>query len=222
MKHCNLLELYKKLYTYFGPQHWWPAQTKFEVCVGAILTQNTAWQNVEKAIANLKKVRKLSLQGMLSLSEKELAGLIRSAGYYNQKAKRLKLFCEYVKENYNGSLRRFFNKSLDELRKELLSLHGIGSETADSIILYAAEKPSFVIDAYTVRIIERVYNIRFKSRTELKQFFENRLPKDTKLYNEYHALLVELAKNFCKKKPLCDKCPINKKCYYYKIKVAHN
>lgn len=221
MKRCNLLKLYKTLYSYFGPQHWWPAKSKFEVCVGAILTQNTAWQNVEKAIANLKRAKKLSLQGILSLSEKELAELIKSAGYYNQKAKRLKLFCEYVEQNYAGSLKHFFNKPLAELREELLSLHGIGYETADSIILYAAEKPSFVIDAYAVRIMERFCNVKLKSRAELKQFFEDTLPKDVKLYNEYHALLVELAKNFCKKKPLCNKCPINKKCYYYKIKVAH-
>lgn len=221
MEECDLLALYKMLHAYFGPQHWWPAKTKFEVCVGAILTQNTSWQNVERAIRNLKRAKKLSLRGILSLNEKQLANLIKSAGYYNQKARRLKLFCKYVQQNYSGRLKRLFNKSLTDLREELLSLHGIGEETADSIILYAAEKPSFVVDAYTERIIERACNIKLKSRSELKKFFEDNLPKDVKLYNEYHALLVALAKNFCKKRPLCDKCPINKKCYYYKNKVAH-
>ncbi len=219
MKRCDLLTLYKSLYEFFGPQHWWPAQSKFEVCIGAILTQNTAWRNVEKAIANLKKANKLSLEGILSLSEKELAKLIRSAGYYNQKAKKLKAFCSYIKENYEGSLEKFFSKSIHELREELLSLHGIGSETADSIILYAADKPSFVVDAYTERIIERFCNLRFNSRDELKKFFESKLPKDVKLYNEYHALLVALGKHFCRKKPLCLECPINKKCYHYKNNV---
>ena len=222
MAQCNIRELYGLLYAYFGPQHWWPAQSKFEVCVGAILTQNTAWQNVEKAIANLRKAKKLSLQGLLSLDEKELAGLIKSAGYYNQKAKRLRIFCEYVKRNYSCSLKRFFNKPLPKLREELLSLHGIGQETADSIILYAAGKPTFVVDAYTARIIERVCNVQFKSRAELKQFFESALAKNATLYNEYHALFVALAKNFCRKKPLCRKCPINKKCYYFKNKAVQD
>jgi len=162
------------------------------------------------------------LQGLLSLDEKELAGLIKSAGYYNQKAKRLRIFCEYVKRNYSCSLKRFFNKPLPKLREELLSLHGIGQETADSIILYAAGKPTFVVDAYTARIIERVCNVQFKSRAELKQFFESALAKNATLYNEYHALFVALAKNFCRKKPLCRKCPINKKCYYFKNKAVQD
>ena len=215
----RLLELYKLLYSHFGPQHWWPASNAFEVCVGAILTQNTDWRNVEHAIENLKKAKKLSMEGISNLEHEELERLIRSAGFYRQKAVRLKEFCKYVKERYNGSLEKMFSKPISELRSELLALHGIGEETADSIILYAANKPSFVIDAYTARIFERYFGKR-ATKAQLKEIFENSLPKDVKLYNEYHALLVALAKQFCRKKPLCEKCPINKKCCYYKSNVV--
>lgn len=219
MKSGELKKFYDMLYNFFGPQHWWPAKTKFEICVGAILTQNTSWRNVEKAIARLREAKKLSVHGISSLSTKELAELIKSAGYYNQKAMRLKAFCKHLEKNYKGSLRRFLAKPKQVLRNELLSMHGIGPETADCIILYAAEKPSFVVDAYTERIAARAWNLNLGSRDALKAFFEKNLPKDAKLYNEYHALLVALGKNFCRKRPLCPECPINKKCYYYKNKI---
>ncbi|MEM4662670.1 MAG: hypothetical protein QXM75_01475 [Candidatus Diapherotrites archaeon] len=214
----SLKELYSLLYNFFGPQQWWPAKTKFEVCVGAILTQNTSWTNVEKAINKLKASKKLTLNGIASLSEKKLASFIRSSGYYNRKAKTLKAFCKHILKNYDGNLEKFFSNSIDLLREELISIPDIGQETADSIILYAAEKPTFVVDAYTERIVARFYGKQFKKREELKMFFERNLPKNTKLYNEFHALLVVLAKNFCRKKPLCQNCPINKNCCYYEYK----
>lgn len=218
MKQCSSHELKKffsKLMKIFGEQHWWPAKTKFEICVGAILTQNTSWKNVEMAICVLKTKRKLNIKAINSMRERELANLIRSAGYYNQKAATLKAFCHYVMRNYKGNLNSFLKKQIKELREELLSIRGIGPETADSIILYAAEKPTFVVDAYTERIIFRVFGIRFKNREKLKEFFEKNLPKNAALYNEFHALLVALGKNFCKKRPLCSECPINKNCSHY-------
>ncbi len=209
------LTLYKTLYSHFGSQHWWPASTKFEVCIGAILTQNTAWQNVEKAIRNLRKEKVLSIKKIAGTNNKKLAGLIRSSGYYNQKAKRLNLFCKYLIKNYGGNLNKFFNKPIKELREELLSLHGIGEETADSIILYAAEKPSFVVDAYTKRFIERFYAKPNLSYVEVQSFFERQLPNNTKLFNEFHALIVEFCKRHCRKKPVCEKCFLNKECCYF-------
>src|SRR3972149_12314300 len=152
----NTLEkIYKKLFTAFGPQRWWPGDTPFEVIVGAILTQNTAWKNVEKAIHNLKKAKVLQSKKMHDLSERELAKLIRPAGYFNIKAKRLKYFLNYLFDNYGGSLNRMFKKRTDALRRELLQVNGIGPETADSILLYAGNHPVFVVDAYTKRIFSR-------------------------------------------------------------------
>lgn len=206
------LNLYKKLYSHFGPQHWWPAKSKFEVCVGAILTQNTAWQNVEKAIENLKKERALSIKKIVEMNNKKLAKLIKPSGYYNQKAKKLKFFCKYLLDNYKGDLNKFFNKPISELRAELLSLHGIGNETADSIILYAAEKPVFVVDAYTTRFLGRFYAKAGLGYVEVQQFFESQLPKDALLFNEFHALLVEFGKNYCKKNPECRECFLQSSC----------
>jgi len=217
----QLKELFKKLYEEYGPQHWWPARSKFEVCVGAILTQNTAWRNVEKAIANLRSARLLSLEKIASADVKKLAELIKPTGYYNQKAHRLKLFCNYVLEKYS-SLDNFFSLPLEELRKELLSINGIGEETADSIILYAANKPTFVVDAYTRRIVSRVYGIDFSTYSDLKQFFEDNLPKSTNLFNEFHALLVEHAKLHCRKKPSCAGCVLLTECKFYNNNKGKN
>lgn len=206
----TLKEIYDKILSHFGRQHWWPGETPFEVVIGAILTQNTNWSNVEKAINNLKSSGLLSPEGLHKCALSRLADLIKPAGYFNVKAKRLKGFIDYLFENYEGDLNRLFNKETSALREELLTIKGIGPETADSIVLYAAEKPTFVCDAYTYRIMLRHRFIPEETGyDELKALFEDALPKNVKLFNEYHALLVRLGKTYCKKtKPLCYKCPL--------------
>ena len=206
----NLEVIYDKLYRHFGPQSWWPGETPFEVIVGAILTQNTNWQNVSKAIANLKKAKVLSPKKLYSLPQSRLAQLIRPSGYFNIKAKRLREFLNFLFKNYNGSLKKMFSRPLEDLRKEVLSIKGIGPETADSILLYAGGYPTFVVDAYTKRIFSRQKLLSKDAdyHTVQKIFVEN-LKKDVQLYNEYHALIVRLGKDFCKKtKPRCEICPI--------------
>ena len=215
----ELEELYKKLRDNFGYLNWWPGDTKVEIVVGAILTQNTAWKNVEKAIKNLKERKMLSLERLTSAKPKELEEAIRPSGFYKQKAKRLSNLFKYIKANYS-TLERFFDKDKNELRNELLNLNGIGNETADSIVLYAAEKPTFVIDAYTRRIMNRVYGIdEGIEYNKLKEYFESRLRSDLELYKDFHAQFVELGKRFCKKKPLCDECPIRDYCRYASKKI---
>lgn len=206
----RLEAIYDKLYRHFGPQSWWPGETPFEIIVGAILTQNTNWQNVSKAIANLKKAKVLSPKKLYSLPQSRLAQLIRPSGYFNVKAKRLKEFLNFLFKNYNGSLKKMFSRPLENLRKEILAVRGIGPETADSILLYAGGLPVFVVDAYTKRIFSRqkLLNEEADYHTVQKIFTEN-LKKDVRLYNEYHALIVRLGKDFCKKtKPKCEICPI--------------
>jgi len=206
----NLLKIYQKLYEAFGPQHWWPGETPFEIAVGAILTQNTNWGNVEKAINNLKKQNALSAKAIHEMPVKKLSELIRPAGYYNIKAKRLKSFIDFLMNDYHGSMKKMKNEYLYLLREKLLSINGIGPETADSIILYALEKPVFVIDTYTKRVISRhgIMNHE-KSYDEFQELFYSALEKDVKLFNEYHALFVRIGKTFCKKKkPLCELCPL--------------
>jgi len=215
----ELEELYKKLRDNFGYLNWWPGDTKVEIVVGAILTQNTAWKNVEKAIKNLKERKMLSLERLASAKPKELEEAIRPSGFYKQKAKRLSNLFKYIKANYS-TLEGFFDKDKNELRNELLNLNGIGNETADSIVLYAAEKPTFVIDAYTRRIMNRVYGIdEGIEYNKLKEYFESRLRSDLELYKDFHAQFVELGKRFCKKKPLCDECPIRDYCRYASKKI---
>ncbi len=206
----KLKEFYKALFKAFGPQGWWPGETPFEVIVGAILTQNTSWSNVEKAIRNLKKEQLLTPRRLHALGLKELAGHIRSAGYFNIKAKRLKNFLDRLFDNYNGNLNNLLKKNAGELRKELLSINGIGPETADSIVLYAAEYPEFVVDAYTKRIFSRHNLIRHDAGyEEVKSLFMDNLKPDAVTFNEYHALIVRTGKHFCKnKKPLCEECPL--------------
>ena len=206
----TLKKIYKKLFTAFGPQHWWPGDTPFEVIVGAILTQNTAWTNVEKAIHNLKKARLLTPRKMHDLSQAELAKYIRPAGYFNIKAKRLKHFLNYLFDNYGGSLNRMFKKRTDALRRELLSVNGIGPETADSILLYAGNHPVFVVDAYTKRIFSRHQIIKADAEYhDVQEIFMKNLPHDIKMFNEYHALIVRIGKDFCRnRKPLCSRCPL--------------
>jgi endonuclease-3 related protein len=206
----KLLVIYRKLYRAFGPQHWWPGDTPFEIAVGAILTQNTNWGNVEKAVQNLKKNNALSAKAIYEMPLKKLAGLIRPAGYFNVKAKRLKSFIAFLMNDYHGSMNSMKVYNTYSLRKKLLGIHGIGPETADSILLYALEKPVFVIDAYTKRVLSR-HGIMEQERSydDFQELFHSSLKRDVRLFNEYHALFVMAGKNFCKRnKPLCDKCPL--------------
>ena len=192
-----------------GPRQWWPGETPFEVVIGAILTQNTNWSNVEKAINNLKTAGKLSPVGIYELSVTELAKLIRPSGFFNVKAKRVKAFINWLFSRYEGNLSKMLDQDLQTLRGELLSVKGIGPETADSILLYAGNKPTFVVDAYTHRIFSRHELIPEESTyDEMKSFFEENLPKDVQLFNEYHALLVNVGKMFCKTRKVCEPCPL--------------
>jgi len=213
-----LKELFQELYENYGSQYWWPANSKFEVCVGAILTQNTAWKNVGLAIKNLKKAKLLSAEKMQSAEESKIAELIKPSGYYNQKSKALKFFCKHLAENYSFDLEKMFGKPISEIREELLAMHGIGKETADSIILYAANKPIFVVDAYAKRIMGRIYgkahDLDFDSYDDLQKFFHENLKPNARIYNEFHALLVQHAKLYCKKEPSCGKCFLKKKCEF--------
>jgi endonuclease-3 related protein len=205
-----LMDIYRRLLAHYGPQHWWPAQEPFEVIVGAILTQSAAWVNVEKAIAGLKAAGVMSPKALRQLPQSEVARLIHPCGYYNAKARKLKAFAQWLGEQYNDSLMALFSSSTDSLRQQLLSVYGIGEETADSIILYAANKPAFVIDAYTRRIISRTgLAPDYKSYSAYQSLFMANLPGDTRLFNEYHALLVCLAKNVCQPHPLCQQCCLN-------------
>ncbi|MBI5847612.1 MAG: endonuclease III domain-containing protein [Nitrospirae bacterium] len=206
----NIFEtLYQRLFAAFGPQHWWPANSPFEVAIGAILTQNTNWSNVEKAIANLKREKAISAKSLHRMQASDLATLIRPAGYFNVKAARLKNFIDFLHAEYQGSMSRMAKESLPAVREKLLSVRGIGPETADSIILYALEKPVFVIDAYTKRILSRHAIIeRAESYETYQKLFHSTLRSDVLLFNEYHALIVRLAKDFCKTKPICRGCPL--------------
>jgi endonuclease-3 related protein len=206
----TLKKTYRKLFSAFGHQHWWPGDTSFEVIVGAILTQNTAWTNVEKAIHNLKKAKLLTPGKLHDLSQDEIAKYIRPAGYFNIKAKRLKHFLNYLFDNYGGNLKKMFKKRTDALRRELLSVNGIGPETADSILLYAGNHPVFVVDAYTKRIFSRHQVVKADAEYhDIQGLFMKSLPHDVKMFNEYHALIVKAGKDFCRtRKPLCSKCPL--------------
>jgi endonuclease III related protein len=226
----SLKYLYDLLLESFGHQHWWPADRKyhqrngsdprFEIMIGAILTQNTAWRNVEKALENLKKQHIFTIHAMTQVQEKTLKSLIQPSGFFNQKAQRLKIFASYLEKTYEGNLNRFFSRDTYEIRHELLSLKGIGLETADSILLYAGDHPVFVVDAYTRRICQRLpLPVRYDSYDDVQRFFENELalalPKKelVSVYKEFHALLVQLAKQYCsKKKPHCSTCPVNQLC----------
>ena len=212
----SLINIYHHLFTRYGPQHWWPAQTPFEVIIGAILTQSTSWSNAEKAINNLKSSRAITPKVLRQLSVQELARLVHPCGYYNAKALKLKSFANWLGEYYSDDLSSLFTHDISFLRQELLSIHGIGQETADSIILYAANKPIFVIDAYTRRITNRIcITVENESYTDYQTFLMNNLPTDARLFNEYHALLVRLAKDVCHKSPICRHCCLNNICQYF-------
>ena len=207
----TLRAVYDAMYKAFGPQHWWPGDTSTEVIIGAILTQNTSWRNVERAIDNLKRARALDWKRLHELPFEELAGLIRPAGTFNVKARRLKSFIEWFRRRFDLDLDRMFACSLSSLREELLEVRGIGRETADAILLYAGQKPSFVVDAYTARILFRHHLIdRSADYEEIKDLFESNLPDDVQLFNEYHALLVNVGKHHCRPKARCEGCPLER------------
>lgn len=223
-------KIYSKLYKAYGPQRWWPTTLekdisptyhgkkidgvqRFEIILGAILTQNTSWKNVEKAIINLNKENFLSIEKIRRVRKDKLAKLIRPSGYFNQKSERLKMIADFF---YNNPIDKFKKLKTNKARKTLLSLKGIGPETADSILLYAFNKPVFVIDAYTKRIFSRAGLCKEGcSYEDLQEMFHKALPKRQKLFNEYHALIVEHAKQHCTKKPLCKGCPLSNLCAFY-------
>ena len=208
MKKSNLLlTIYHHLYKRYGPQHWWPGETPFEVMVGAILTQSAAWQNVEKGINNLKTADALSPMALRQLPIEEIARLIHPCGYFNTKATKLKALVDWLSEVCDDNLEKLFTTETEDLRKQLLAVYGVGPETADSILLYAANKPVFVVDAYTRRILTRLGLAPQKDTyDEYQRLFMQALPHDTRLFNEYHALLVRLGKTVCRKQPLCQEC----------------
>jgi endonuclease III related protein len=206
----DLLRYYSAMSSALGPMRWWPARTPFEVIVGAILTQSTSWANVERAIENLHTARMLTPSAILNARTSRLAALVRPSGYFRQKAKKLKAFVRFLQREYDGSLKRMFQSGTHELREKLLSVHGIGPETADSILLYAGNHPVFVVDAYTHRIFERHAITRGKPDYEtVRALFETALPRDPQLWNEFHALIVNTGKNWCRKSvPRCEECPL--------------
>ncbi len=209
----RLLDVYHRLYAAYGPQHWWPGESPFEVIVGAILTQSAAWANVEKAIRNLKDAGTLSPQGLTRLSEGDLARLIYPAGYFNTKARKLKAFVALLFQRFDGELERLLAAPVEELRPLLLATHGIGPETADSILLYAAGRPAFVIDAYTRRLFSRLGVTPSRdSYQSWRELFVENLEADTALFNEYHALVVRHGKEVCRRQPRCEVCPLLEGC----------
>lgn len=208
-----LVDIYRRLFDKYGSQQWWPGETPFEVMVGAVLTQSAAWKNVETAITSLKTAGLLSPKALRNNSPEDIAPLIRSAVYYNVKARKLKALVEYIGNTCDDNLDRLFEKDTGQLRDELLDVWGIGEETADSILLYAANKPVFVIDAYTCRIMSRI-GIQPENNTYSgwQSLFMKNLPSDAALFNEYHALLVRLGKETCRPKPLCHECCLSDIC----------
>ncbi len=228
--------LYKVLLSHYGKQLWWPVtepgqtipsykprkrlsgRQKLEICIGAILTQNTDWKNVMKALENLNRAGMMDCGKIAGARQQSIATLVKPSGYYNRKAKKVKAFCKYLQKKYNGSISKLLSKPIEELRSELLSLHGIGNETADDIILYAAEQPSFVVDAYTTRFVKRFFGRTAIDYVEVKGFFEQQLPKDAQLFNEFHALLVEHGKRYCRREPQCGECFLAGKCEFQQRK----
>jgi endonuclease-3 related protein len=209
MTGSDLLEMYRLMAGAFGPQHWWPAETPFEVMVGAILVQNTSWSNAALAVANLKERGLLDARRLVALGREDVAALIRPSRFYNMKAERLLVLVRWLLDRYDGGVDGMSRVPTEQLRQELLGLRGVGPETADSILLYAAERPVFVVDAYTLRVLSR-HGLVAPGATyaDLQRFFEDRLPRDVALYNEYHALLVALGKDICRPKPRCGDCPL--------------
>ena len=211
----KLLKLYDDLYAEYGAQNWWPAETRFEVIIGAILVQSTAWGNVVKAINNLKAANVLTPDRLGKMSQDELETLIRPSGYYRDKAKKVRAFLAHLREHHSNRLGSLFAEDLHTLRKELLSIYGIGEETADSILLYAAEKPIFVVDAYTYRLFTRLEWFSGKYHYDrLQGLFMECLPRDLQLFNELHALIVRHGAETCRKTPQCEGCVLLHQCPY--------
>ena len=210
---ATLEGIFLRLADHFGPLHWWPAQTPFEVAVGAILTQNTAWTNVEKALVNLRSAERLHPEALRACPREELEVLIRPAGFFRQKSQRLHLLTAHLHGRHGGRLETLLEAPLEDAREELLSLKGIGPETADSILLYAGGIPSFVVDAYTRRLLTRLGILRGEEGyEEIRSLFMEHLPPDPAMYGEFHALIVEECKTFCRKRPLCPGCPLYSQC----------
>ncbi|HII95762.1 MAG TPA: hypothetical protein HA367_08555 [Candidatus Methanofastidiosum sp.] len=212
----NSFDIYKKLREHFGGVgSWWPKDRPFEVIIGAILTQQSTWTNVEKALSNLKEANILTPKDIVELPLDDLKKIIKPSGFFNQKAERLRKISEYLLATYSGDLELLFSKDKKILREELLELNGIGNETADSIILYAAEKTEFVVDAYTKRTYSRLKIVEEKIRyDDLKKYIINEIPEDLLIYQEFHGLIVLLGKNICKKNPNCKECPLSSGCKY--------
>lgn len=209
----RFIEAYTLLLNHFGHRKWWPGRSRFEVCVGAVLTQNTAWVNVERAIKNLKAAGKLSIKALLDSPDDELALLIRPSGYFNMKARRLKELAGFLIKEGGERFNGFKSLSDMEFREKLLKVKGIGPETADSILLYAFNRPVFVVDAYTRRISARLgWAEPDASYEELQVLFSENIQDDVSLYNDYHAQIVALGANFCKPKPNCEPCPLSGIC----------
>lgn len=206
----TLSEIYSRLMDHFGPQSWWPGETPFEVMVGAILTQNTNWSNVEKAIQRIKDAGMLSLEKLVDLPSGLLAEYIRPAGYYNVKAARLLNLCHCIVNHGDGTVAGFLAQPLAQLRTQLLGVKGVGQETADCILLYAAHHPTFVVDTYTYRVLSRHHLVgETSSYDEMQELFMDNLDADVEVFNEYHALLVQVGKHYCRKKnPACNSCPL--------------
>jgi endonuclease-3 related protein len=206
-----LRSIYDALFRHFGPQHWWPGRTRFEVCVGAVLTQNTSWANAEKAIRRLKEEKALTVEALHKVPEPILAEWLRPVGYFNLKARRLKAFVAMMVTRFDGNVRRMFAEETGALRRILLATPGVGPETADSILLYAGGRPVFVVDAYTRRFLVRHGWLRADaSYDEIAELFVRAIPADEALYNEYHALLVALGKDYCRPRPDCEACPLRR------------
>ena len=210
-QHLPLRRVYRLLFSHFGPQHWWPGRTRFEICLGAILTQNAAWTNVQRAIGNLRRAGALSPKTLRFLSQRRLAALIHPSGFFRVKAKRLRSFLDFLFREYRGDLRKCFREPTDKLREKLFAVHGIGPETADSMLLYAGGHRIFVVDAYTRRVMAHHGWIQpDASYEEIQALFHRTFPRGpSRFFNEYHALLVAVGKNFCRRRdPQCDQCPL--------------
>ena len=206
----SLLTIFDRLLSSLGPSGWWPGESPLEIIVGAILTQNTAWRNVEQALARLKEGGVLSVEGLTGIGEERLAEMVRPAGYYRIKSRRLKNFFRFLQEEYQGRIEALGEAPPEKLREQLLGIHGVGPETADSILLYALGRPSFVVDTYTHRIFSRHHLVPEESDYEaLRSYFMEALPEEVPLFNEFHALIVRTGKTYCRKKtPLCGGCPL--------------
>jgi endonuclease III related protein len=206
----RLLHVFNRLLSTLGPRHWWPGDSPLEIMIGAILTQNTSWRNVEKAIANMKEHRVLEMNRLVEIGEGALAEIIRPAGFYNIKARRLKTFLIDFHSRFDGIVDNTIDTGTSELRDSFLILNGIGPETADSILLYALDRPVFVVDAYTKRFLRNhgLYTGSYDYH-DIQSFFMDNLPQDTYVFNEFHALIVRLCQLHCKKTPECAVCPLS-------------